>query len=140
MQFTKSNLEKGYNSNLPNSHVLSPPPIDDFLLLFRHRNSRHRRLVSSPLHPTVFLNKISSLLISELEYAMTIFSVQSTIFIRASVALLSSNGLKRFSSASSFSSNPLYPPPLPKTKKRCFPIVSAVDIGGVTIGRNGSCF
>ncbi|CAN6935260.1 unnamed protein product, partial [Brassica oleracea] len=78
----------------------------------------------------------SSLLISELEYAMTIFSVQSTIFIRASVALLSSNGLKRFSSASSFSSNPLYPPPLPKTKKRCFPIVSNVDIGGVTIGRN----
>ncbi|CAN6930656.1 unnamed protein product, partial [Brassica oleracea] len=78
----------------------------------------------------------SSLLISELEYAMTIFSVQSTIFIRASVALLSSNGLKCFSSASSFSSNPLYPPPLPKTKKRCFPIVSAVDIGGVTIGRN----
>ncbi|WZZ66552.1 hypothetical protein YC2023_077922 [Brassica napus] len=67
---------------------------------------------------------------------MTIFSVQSTIFIRASVALLSSNGLKRFSSASSFSSNPLYPPPLPKTKKRCFPIVSDVDIGGVTIGRN----
>ncbi|KAL0662964.1 hypothetical protein Bca4012_099801 [Brassica carinata] len=67
---------------------------------------------------------------------MTIFSVQSTIFTRASVALLSSNGLKRFSLASSFSSNALYSPPLPKTNKRRFPIVSAVDIGGVTVARN----
>ncbi|KAJ0255487.1 Phenylalanine--tRNA ligase [Hirschfeldia incana] len=68
---------------------------------------------------------------------MTIFSVHSTIFTRASVALLSSNGLKRFSFASSFSSsNAEYSPPLPKTKKRRFPIVSAVDIGGVTIARN----
>ncbi|CAN7052292.1 unnamed protein product [Brassica rapa subsp. trilocularis] len=67
---------------------------------------------------------------------MTIFSVQSTLFTRASVALLSSNGLKRFSFASSFSSNALYSPPLPKTKKRRFPIVSAVDIGGVTVARN----
>ncbi|KAJ4917495.1 hypothetical protein Rs2_03045 [Raphanus sativus] len=68
--------------------------------------------------------------------AMTIFSAQTTLFTRASVALLSSNGLKRFSFASSFSSTALYSPTLPKTKKCRFPIISAVDIGGVTIPRN----
>ncbi|XP_010427722.1 PREDICTED: phenylalanine--tRNA ligase, chloroplastic/mitochondrial [Camelina sativa] len=68
---------------------------------------------------------------------MTIFSVHSTIFSRASVVLLSSNGFKRFSFASSFSSTAVYSPRLPKVKKqRRYPIVSAVDIGGVTIARN----
>ncbi|KAL9295387.1 Phenylalanine--tRNA ligase, chloroplastic/mitochondrial [Arabidopsis thaliana] len=65
---------------------------------------------------------------------MTIFSVQSTIFSRASVALLSSNGFKRFSFVSSFSSSAAYSPP--KMRKRRYPIVSAVDIGGVAIARN----
>jgi len=67
---------------------------------------------------------------------MTVFSVQSTIFSRASVALLSSNGFKRFSFVSSFSSSAAYSPP--KMRKRRYPIVSAVDIGGVAIARNGS--
>lgn len=139
---------RGYSSKLPNSIHFQPYWITDTTLTTRHRRLF---LFRSRQSPPRFSSSESPFLLSSLfidcvcyrtqDDAMTIFSVQSTIFTRASVSILSSNGLKRFSfaSSSSFSSNALHSSPLPKTKKRRFPIVSAVDIGGVTIARNGSC-